>query len=126
MLFPCKKTIGVYDKNELSTLRYVFEKPTDGSAHNKALTYWTATTSHNSVLEFREYSVEFGLPLPPGNLKVMVTNWGFMVNSGSAPLSSKCYNNPITAEYARFFIAQSSFVGAGLTALTNVLKNRLI
>lgn len=125
MLFPCKKRIGVFKGSELSTLRYVFGKPTDGSASNKELAYWSAATTHNCVLEFRQYSTEFGLGQIPDNLKIMVTNWGFMENAGATPMWNKCNNSIVPASYATFFIANSNFITAGLTVLTTVLKNQM-
>ena len=68
MLFPARKRIGVFNDSELPTIRYVFTKPTDGSASNKELAYWASATTHNSIIEFREYTTEFNLTQPPNNL----------------------------------------------------------
>jgi hypothetical protein len=125
MLFPTRKRIGVFNGSELPSIRYVFTKPTDGSASNKDLAYWASATTHNSIVEFREYTTEFNLPQPPSNLKVMVTNWGFMENAGAAPMWNKCNNNLIPATFATFFIASGNVVGAGVTALATVLKNQM-
>lgn len=125
MLFPTRKRIGVFNGSELPSIRYVFTKPTDGSASNKDLAYWASATTHNSIVEFREYTTEFNLPQPPSNLKVMVTNWGFMENAGAAPMWNKCNNNLIPAAFATFFIASGNVVGAGVTALATVLKNQM-
>jgi hypothetical protein len=125
MLFPTRKRIGVFNGSELPSIRYVFTKPTDGSASNKDLAYWASATTHNSIVEFREYTTEFNLPQPPSNLKVMVTNWGFMENAGAAPMWNKCNNNLFPAAFATFFIASGNVVGAGVTALATVLKNQM-
>lgn len=125
MLFPTRKRIGVFNGSELPSIRYVFTKPTDGSASNKDLAYWASATTHNSIVEFREYTTEFNLPQPPSNLKVMVTNWGFMENAGAAPMWNKCNNNLIPAAFATFFIASGNVVGAGVIALATVLKNQM-
>ena len=125
MLFPCRKRIGVFNGSELPRIRYVFTQPTDGSASNKDLAYWASATTHNSIIEFREYTTEFNLPQPPSNLKVMVTNWGFMENAGAAPMWNKCNNNVIPASFATFFVANSNFVLAGVTVLTTILKNQM-
>jgi hypothetical protein len=124
-MFPCKKRIGTYDKDQLPNIRYVFNKPVDGDAHSKELVYWAAATTHNSVLEFREYTVEFRIGQIPEKLKIMVTNWGFIENAGTAPMWNKCNNNLLPASFATFFIANSNFISAGITALTTVLKNQL-
>jgi len=125
MLFPCKKRIGVFDKNELPTIRYVFTKPTDGNAHSKELVYWAATTAHNSVIEFKKYTTEFRLRQIPGNLKLMVTNWGFMQNSGATPMWNKCNNSAVAISYASFFIASSNYITGGVTLLANTLENQM-
>ncbi|MBA4260311.1 MAG: hypothetical protein C0446_14205 [Chitinophaga sp.] len=125
MLFPTRKRIGVFNGSELPSIRYVFTKPTDGSASNKDLAYWASATTHNSIVEFREHTTEFNLTQPPSNLKVMVTNWGFMENSGAAPMWNKCNNNLIPASFATFFVANSNFVLAGVTVLTTILKNQM-
>jgi hypothetical protein len=128
MLFPAKKRIGVFNNNELANIRYVFNKPTDGNAHNKELTYWAATTTHNSIVEFRQYTAEFGLTQPPSKLKVMVTNWGFMRNAGAAPMWNKCHNNVIQSLWVATFIATGTIGGSiagGLIAVANTLKNRM-
>lgn len=125
MLFPTRKRIGVFNGSELPSIRYVFTKPTDGSASNKDLAYWASATTHNSIIEFREYTTEFNLTQPPSNLKVMVTNWGFMENAGAAPMWNKCHNNLLPASFATFFLANTNFVNAGITVLTTVLKNQM-
>ncbi len=125
MLFPCKKRIGVFKGSELSTLRYVFGKPTDGSASNKELAYWAATTTHNSVIEFREYSAEFGLPNPPDNLKIMVTNWGFQRDAGATPMWNKCNNNSVPNAFVLYYVATANFIGSAVTLVANTLKNQM-
>ena len=134
LLFPCKKRIGVFNGSELATLRHVFAKPTDGSASNKDLAYWSAATTHNSVVEFRNYTTEFNnnaptgsspLTLPPTKLKVMVTNWGFMNNTAATVMWNKCNDNSVPNSFIGFFVATSNFVGAGATILANTLKNQI-
>jgi hypothetical protein len=129
MLFPAKRRIGVFNNNELPNIRYVFNKPTDGNANNKELTYWAAATTHNSIVEFRQYTSEFGLTQPPSKLKVMVTNWGGgFRNTGAAPMWNKCHNNVVQTLWAATFIAGGSIGGAiigGTIAVANTLKNRM-
>ena len=124
MLFPCKKVLGVVNNNQLPTFRYVFTKPANGSAASKELAYWAATTTLNSVIEFIQYSTEFGLPNPPDKLKIMVTNWGFQRNSGAAPMWNKCNTNTVPNLYVLRFIARSNIIGASLTLLVNTIKNQ--
>jgi hypothetical protein len=125
LLLPCRKRLGVYAGSELSTLRYVFTKPTDGSANNANLPYWAATTTHNSVVEFRTYAAELGLPNPPNNLKIIVTNWGFERGAAGTPMFNKCHNDFIPVGFATYFIANSNYVSAGITLLANTLKNQI-
>jgi hypothetical protein len=125
MLFPCKKVLGVVNNNQLASFRYVFTKPPNGSDASKELAYWAATTTHNSVIEFRAYSAEFGLPNPPDNLKIMVTNWGFQAEAGAAPMWNKCSNDGIAAAFAHYYIAKQNIIGTALTSLLSILKNRM-
>ena len=78
MLMPNRIRVGVFNRNELPNIRYVFNKPALGAANSKELANWAAATTHNSIIEFREYTTEFNLTQPPENLHVMVTNWGKM------------------------------------------------
>lgn len=125
MLFPCKKVLGVVNNNQLASFRYVFTKPSNGSAASKELAYWAATTTHNSVIEFREYSAEFGLPNPPDNLKIMVTNWGFQRDAGAAPMWNKCNNNSVPNSFVLYYVAQASIVGTAVTLIANTIKNQM-
>jgi hypothetical protein len=90
VLFPNRVRLGVIYGSELPKFRYVFTKPTDGSASNKDLANWACATTHNSIVEFKQYTAEFGLQQPPPNLKVIVTNWSFMANTAAAPMWNKC------------------------------------
>jgi hypothetical protein len=125
MLFPCKKVLGVVNNNQLASFRYVFTKPANGSAASKELAYWAATTTHNSVIEFREYSAEFGLPNPPDNLKIMVTNWGFQRDAGAAPMWNKCNNNSVPNAFVLYYVATANFIGTAVTLVANTLKNQM-
>jgi hypothetical protein len=125
MLFPCKKKLSVVYNSELATFRYVFTKPTGGSTESKELAYWAATTAHNSAVEFRDFSAVFGLPNPPDNLKMLVTNWGFQAEAGAAPMWHKCPNDGIAAAFAHYYIAKQNIIGAGITSLLSILKNRM-
>lgn len=128
MLFPCKKKLGVVHNSELATFRYVFTKPADGSAASKELMYWAATTTHNSVVEFRDYTAEFNLTQPPSNLKIIVSNWGELERIGAAPMFNKCNNNVIPPIWTASFLASASiggYITGGLVAIGNTLKNQV-
>ncbi len=123
MLFPVKKRIGVFNGNELATLRYVFNKPTDGSANNKELPCWVATTTHNSVIEFKDYSTEFNLAQPPTKLKMIISNWG-KESFGAAPMLNKCQTG-MTYEFAQFFLLYFIFGPSNATFIINQILSTL-
>lgn len=126
ILFPVKKRIGVFDYGDMTGINYLFEKPNPTSAHDKELPYWVAVTTHNSVLEYRQYATEFGVGQPPANLKVLITNWGFQRAAGAAPMWNKCssLSNDFSSfkEYIEFFISLSTYVSQ--VNLFGFLKNQ--
>lgn len=126
VLFPVKKRLGVYDQVAMANINYLFSKPTPTSAHDKDLPYWVATTTHNSVLEYGQYAGENNISLPPSQLKVLITNWGFMEGAGAAPMFNKCPGS-MTVNYASFFIAQPVFfaIANGLSQLVQYLTSRV-
>ena len=128
MLFPVKKRLGVFGKGEMANIVFVFAKPADGSAHNKDLPYWVAATTHNSLLEFRDYATEFGVGLPPERLKILISNWGGGFSAtGIAPMFNKCPGD-FTAGQSEFFIAKASILtlfGLPTTLVITVLKNQV-
>ena len=127
MLLPNRVRMGVINGQDIPQFRYVFNKPTDGSASNRNLANWACATTHNSIIEFKEYSSEFGLPQPPGNLKVIVTNWGFMRGAGSAPMWNKRVidlNDPLKKLFITF-LAQQHYITAGVAAFFSTLKSQM-
>ncbi len=130
MLFPVKKRIGVFDEGAMANIPHLFVRPASASANDKELPYWVAVTTHNSVLEYRQYATELVVGQPPAKLNILITNWEFMRATGAAPIWNKCgsLSNDITSltAYATFFIAGSPFIAAagGLVALVNTLKNQ--
>jgi hypothetical protein len=126
MAFPVKRRIGVFAGNQLATLRFVFWKPVNAGADNAELPYWVAATTHNSNIEFRDYSGEFGVSQPPSNLKIIISNWGEgFSTTGAAPMFNKC-NGAMTTYFAQHFILSQSFLVAGdLNTLVASLVNRV-
>lgn len=127
MLLPNRVRMGVINGQDIPQFRYVFNKPADGSASNRNLANWACATTHNSIIEFKEYSSEFGLPHPPGNLKVIVTNWGFMNEAGSAPMWNKRFldlNDPLKKLFIPF-LAQQQYIAAGVAAFLSTLKGQM-
>lgn len=126
MAFPVKKRLGVYAGNQLATLRYVFTKPVNASASSQELPYWIATTTHNSNIEFREYSTEFGVLPPPGNLKIMISNWGGGFSStGAAPMFNKCHGVMSTFFAANFILSQSFLAVGDLNTFVTSVTNKI-
>lgn len=90
ILFPVKRRIGVFDQGAMANISFLFTKPVSANAHDRELPYWVAVTTHNSVLEYRQYATEFGVGQPPAKLNILVTNWGFQRAAGAAPMWNKC------------------------------------
>lgn len=113
MFFPVKRKLGVFDAGDMANIDYLFTKPTDANAHNKDLPVWVAITVHNSVLEFRNYATADNIGLPPSNLQIIVSNWGFQRGAGSTPMWAKC--SPLYSElsnvgdYLKFFVSFATF-----------------
>ena len=126
MAFPVKKRIGVYGGNQLATLRYVFTKPANASANNAELPYWVAATTHNSNIEFRDYSGEFGVSQPPSDLRIIISNWGGgFSGTGSAPMFNKCHGAMATYFAGHFIMSQSFLVAGDLNTLVASIVNRI-
>lgn len=123
MLLPTRKRVGVFHGADLPNVRYVFTKPTDGSASSKELPYWASATTHNAIVEFRQYTTEFGLPQPPLNLKVIVTNWSFMENTAAAPMWNKC--NTIEIGPYIYSIMTGNYWTAGVYTVLATLRNQM-
>lgn len=127
ILFPVKKRIGVFNKTAMASITHIFTKPNPTSAHDKELPYWAAATTHNSVVEFRQYAAEMGVGLPPNKLKIIVSNWGGGFRAtGATPMFNKCNGN-MSIEYAGAFLAQSTLLNVvgGIATLVNTLKNQV-
>ena len=126
MAFPVKRRIGVVAGNELATLRFVFTKPANANAGNTELPDWVATTTHNSNIEFRDYSTEFGVALPPTQLKIIISNWGGgFSTTGSTPMFNKCHGGMSTYFAAHFIMSQSFLVAGDLNTLVASIANRI-
>jgi len=125
MYFPVKRRIGVFAGNQLATLRFVFTKPANANASNAELPYWAAATTHNSVVEFWQYSAENSLPTPPNNLKIILTNWNVAAGSGSTVMFNKCHDNTVSQYLINFFIANSNIIPFSMGTMIAVLKNNV-
>lgn len=128
IMFPVKRRIGVYEQVAMANANYLFEKPNPTDQGDRELAYWAAATTHNSVIEYREYAVEFGVALPPAKLKVIVSNWAGSQGGGAAPMWNKCHmlSDELVniAPFVAYFMAASPWITgvAAAAALINVLK----
>jgi hypothetical protein len=125
VVVSCKKEIRGLQPGDMAAISFSFAKPANGSDSHRELAYWAAATTHNSVIEFRAYSTEFGLPLPPADLRIFVTNWGNARATGSTVMFNKCHNNTIPVVLTAFFLATGSANAAAAVALAAILKNRV-
>ncbi len=127
VLFPVKKRIGVYDEGAMATADYNFYKPQNANSTSKELPYWVAVTTHNSVIEFREYSAEFNLPNPPTGLKLVITNWNNARGQASTPMFGKCHSSVAATAIIAFFIASGPALASisSLVILEEIVKNNV-
>lgn len=127
ILFPVKRRIGVFDQGAMANISFLFTKPASANAHDRELPYWVAVTTHNTVLEYRQYATEFGVGQPPAKLNILLTNWGFQRAAGAAPMWNKCSSLSSDfstfREYIEFYIAQSTYVSQ--VNLFGFLKNQM-
>lgn len=124
ILFPVKKRLGVFDEGDMANIFKLFTKTSNG--HDKELPYWVAVTTHNGILEYRQYAAESGVAMPPSQLKVIITNWGFMRGAGAAPMFNKCPGS-MAPNYASFFIIQPQFFAIvnGISQLVQLLTTQV-
>ena len=131
LLFPAKKRIGVYDEGAMANVAYVFTKSPTASKSDRLLPYWVAATTHNTVVEYRQYAAEMGVAAPPMGLKILVTNWNASQGAGSAPMWNKCFNLGDEIQRLQAFISfavAAPGVGTIISSigiLVNTLKNQL-
>jgi hypothetical protein len=126
ILFPVKKRIGVFNQGDMANINFVFTKPANANSSSTDLPYWAAATSHNSLLEFRDYATEFGIGLPPEHLKVLISNWGSGFRAtGITPMFNKTPGD-FTAGTAEFFLSKGVYqFGSSVALLITVLKNQI-
>ena len=127
LLFPFKKRIGVFDEGAMANISYLFTKPTPTTRFDRELVPWVAVTTHNSVIEYRQYASEFGIALPPTKVNLLVTNWGFQRGAGAAPMWKQCSSLSSDfstfQEFIEFYIAGATFVSQ--VNIYGYLKNQM-
>jgi hypothetical protein len=126
--FPVKKRLGVYDQGAMANIDYLFTKPNPTDGHDKELPYWVATTTHNAILEYGQYAGEAGIPLPPSQLKVLISNWGFLRGAGAAPMWNKCHvlssELNLLQGFVQYFIVQPLLLSVPFVNVVEQLKNQ--
>lgn len=127
ILFPVKKRIGVFNQGAMANISFLFVKPNPSNGHDRELPYWVATTTHNSVLEYGQYAGESGVALPPTQLRILITNWGFMRGAGAAPLWNKCHilqtEMGLLQVFVQYFIVQPALLVVPIVNVVEILKN---
>jgi len=116
-LFPVRERIGIFDRGEMAAIAHVFERPsTDG----RLLPQWVAFTTHNSLMEFRDYATQLGFAHPPDKMKILLSNWGSFEQRGTAPMLNKC-GASLTTEISTAYI--SAAIPFGM--LVNILSRQV-
>lgn len=77
---------------------------TGGSGSSASLLFWYAATANNALWDYYNYAAADGIALPPGDLKILLTNYS---GNAAAPLLEKTGFNWLAA--------------GGITALTGFL-----
>ena len=122
ILFPIKKTLGLYTNNKSNVLHTfnIF-----GSLGSKGNRFWVAATAHNAVQEYRDFAAIEGIGLPSTGIKIIVTNW---VDSGggAAPMWSKRQLSDFPAAFIKIYLVSfPSIIVAGLFMLEEVLRKQI-
>ncbi len=120
MLFPIKKTIGVFSGDK-SNISYTFPLYTDpGSKGNR---YWAGATTHNAVQDYRDYAPQEGIGQPATGIKILLTN---AVSGAATPMFSKRAINTLPREFVYTFLFTAAHPIAGvIDALLIVLKHQI-
>lgn len=113
MLFPVKKTIGVFSSDKSNVLYIAKLTQTLGyfpglgtidlTVSNKSTRYWAAATTLNSVQEYRDYATTEGIGMPPIGLKIILSNWGS--GTGATPMFAKRASNDLPTEFVTWFMS---------------------
>jgi hypothetical protein len=88
--FPRKAYIGKFGGPNFNNIPIQFDWT--NNIDTRQFRNWVASTINNSIYETQRHFAFLGLPHPPGNLKILVTQWGDG-NSGAAPMLDKSPSN---------------------------------
>ncbi len=120
MLFPIKKTLGVYSGDK-SNISYTFPLYSDPSS--KGRVYWAGATTHNSVQDYRDYAPQEGIGQPPTGIKIMMNRY---VEDGATPMWNKRVVNTLPHEFVyTFLLTAATPIAGGFDALVIVLKHQV-
>ncbi|MDQ6843531.1 MAG: hypothetical protein M3Z92_04130, partial [Bacteroidota bacterium] len=101
MLFPIKRTLGIYDVNKANI---IFINTQNGPVNSKGNRYWAGATTHNAVQEHRDYSAQFSFSTAPTAMNIYITNWGTFEGSASTPLFHKRFLRDLPSSFINTFL----------------------
>ena len=122
ILFPVKKTLGIYadDKNNILHTFNTFL-----SLGSKGNRFWVAATTHNAVQEYRDFASAEGIGLPSTGIKIIVTNW-VVSGGGASPMWNKRALSDLPETFVRIYLtSSSSLIAGGVFALEEVLRKQI-
>lgn len=130
MLFPVKKTVGVFsgDKSSITyiarlTQTFAFVPGygnIDVTTSNKSTRYWAAATTLNTVQEYRDYAITEGIGLPSTGIKIVLSNWGH--GSGATPMFAKRASNDLPMELISWYSSPPVQI---ISAIVFTLKHQI-
>ena len=124
MLFPLKKTVGVYSSNKTG-IDYNFQKY-DNSVHAKGTRYWAGATVHNAVQEYKGYATSEGIGQPAAKVRILVTDEAGY-GAGSTPMYNKRALDDLPLDFAILYIGNTigGVGGLSLGSVAVVLKHEV-
>jgi hypothetical protein len=109
IFFTERKNIGEFENGSLENINYTFNNSTDLNSSNKR--YWMACHSLNAIREHHVYCTQTGIPTPPKNLNMWLTNAGKNGNSlstdAAAPLLKQMGNSSMIMDVTKLFLVNS-------------------
>jgi hypothetical protein len=98
-----EKELGLFEGSALQNVNYTFAY--SANADNRDALQWVAAHFMNTHYEFKEYCYTNGLPLPPSNLNVWVSDK--VTQSASAPML-RAITNPVDLDAVSRYIFPNS------------------
>lgn len=69
-----KDYVGAFNGPTFNDISVIYN--TGGDVGSASLLFWHAATANNALWDYYQYAAADGITLPPGDLKVLLTNWG--------------------------------------------------